>query len=246
MQKITQIDLLVHPFFEYCPEWLPDYNEETYGEIEAGIMLDVWKRSVDEMCEEGSRRMVFLSNTTRQKFFDDLMAGRLNDQMEKYISKDMMSTEQQLKEKFKKETELVKYADKKLGKRALFLHGTITGNQEAVKKFISGASIDETRFRLNIYGELLTACVMDETKKLAACLQIKLKKEHVRFKPKKSVDWVRFEIAGYPRIWKLKEIENLRRKGTITKKERDLRIKWGQYRYKEQRKQFFEELLNDK
>ena len=199
-QEIKQIDLLVHPFFDYAGEDEKRY-EGNYGRIEAEIMLEIWKASIDEIAKDKSRILVLVSSTLRKKNLeragDDDLVWKVMKRSKIHISI---------------EWELLKYADEKLDDRLFFCQSSIT---KKVGNNLQRLNFDAKKVVVNAYGEWTVECVKDQTKILIKCLSIP--KRNVRFKPKKSVD----VLNGYPRRWEIEKLKRLpkeKRKREIRKR----------------------------
>lgn len=194
MGEITKMDLLVHPFFTlYCS------NVKISGrttEEEAKIFLETWKKSIDEIREDESRILIFVSNLVKEEEFESIKAKRRRTHLTLLVLAG--------KRRSTYEAELLAYAYERLRDRLFLYHSTLKG------KDLARTGLDLNNPGVYVYGEWISACCMSEAEVLSE--ELRIPRENFKFFPKKSLDAA--EI-GYPSKKELEEIMKLPRKERI-------------------------------
>lgn len=201
MEKISSIDLMVHPFFTHvscCTKLAQPFTTE-----EADTFLEMWKGEIDQIKKDRGRILVMIGGFLTEERFGAIKKG------EKTNPKGY-------------EPKLAEYSSKELDGRLFFFYDTLEGKPlEQVKRMLAGA------VKVCVYGEWTSACCFREAELLSKKLGIPRKS--FSFLPKKSADLSigyprKRELVELMKLPRKERAEILReRMGTYTDRLREFR-----------------------
>lgn len=181
---IKRIDLLVHPFFKPKPKQGEKMPHILYTKKEAGKLLQIWKKQVNEAAKDPNR-LLLITPTNRQTDW------------KKNLSK-----------------ELIVYAKKRMGKRiGFFLHpgskyDYLNNKSQEFSTFKHYAKLNELRVNSKTvktrgFGEYTNSCVLEFLTELN--LQVELK-DPIPYRNRQSTLLARKSVGADFKPWSLKDL----------------------------------------